>query len=322
MTTYLITGATGTIGHMLMKNIMSTSEYTDGKLKLIAIARDINKLEKMYINCKNVEICAIDICSEIEVKSIEASVDYIIHCAATTTSSVMISNPVEVADGIVLGTKNILALAHQKNIESMVYLSSMEVYGDVEDIGRGRKEYELGSVNLELPRSCYPLAKRMAEHYCHIYAQEYNVPVKIARLSQTFGRGVSLDDKRVYMQFAKAAKTSSDIVLHTQGLSRGNYCDIEDAIEAIKLLLLNGVDGEVYNVVNEANTMTIREMAELVADKIANGNIKVRVEEKDLSITGYAPNTGLRLSGEKIRNLGWRPTKSLVQMYKDVLKQL
>ena len=124
------------------------------------------------------------------------------------------------------------------------------------------------------------------------------------------------------MSFAKSVVANDDIVLHTQGTSMGNYCAIEDAIEAIKLLLLKGADGEVYNVVNEVNTMTIREMAELVADKIAKEKIKVRIEEKDLSVTGYAPNTGLRLSSEKLRNLGWTPTKDLVQMYDDVLKEI
>ena len=122
------------------------------------------------------------------------------------------------------------------------------------------------------------------------------------------------------MSFAKSVATNEDIVLHTQGSSMGNYCDIEDAIEAIKLLLIKGVDGESYNVVNESNTMTIREMAELVVDKIAGGKIKVRVEEKDLSVTGYAPNTGLRLSSEKLHNLGWRPVKNLVQMYESILE--
>ena len=322
MTSYLITGATGTLGHMIMTSIMSTSEYIEGKLKLIAIARDVTKLERLYKECSNVEICAMDICSNENMNSIIDDVDYIIHCAATTTSATMISNPVEVADGIVLGTKNILELARRKNVKSMVYLSSMEVYGSAPDIGRTRKECELGEVDLDLPRSCYPLAKRMAEHYCHIYAKEYDVSVKIARLAQTFGQGVQPEDKRVYMQFARAVCENKDIVLNTLGDSMGNYCSTDDAVKGIFTILKNGSDGEVYNVVNESNTMTIKEMAELVAEKISGGKIKVRIEEKDLSVTGYAPSTGLRLSSEKLRNLGWTPTKDLIQMYEDVIEQL
>ena len=320
--TYLITGATGTLGKMLMSSIMSSLEYAEGKIKLIAIARDVSKLEQLYAKCPNVEIYAMDICSENDVKSITLPIDYIIHCAAITTSACMISTPVEVADGIVLGTRNILELAKNKNIKSMVYLSSMEVYGTVSDIGRPRKEYELGKIALDSPRSCYPLAKRMAEYYCHMYALEYDVSVKIARLAQTFGKGVRAEDNRVYMQFARAVQSSRDIVLKTLGNSMGNYCATDDAVDGIFTILNHGVKGEVYNVVNEDNTMSIRDMAELVVDKIANGRIKVQVEVEDLLETGYAPDTKLRLSSEKLRGLGWKPTKNLIQMYEEVLQEI
>ena len=76
----------------------------------------------------------------------------------------------------------------QKQVESMVYLSSMEVYGDIDcNDGRYVSEKELGNIDIDSSRSCYPLGKRMAEHYCHIFHKEYHVPVKIARLSQAFG---------------------------------------------------------------------------------------------------------------------------------------
>lgn len=99
-------------------------------------------------------------------------------------------NPVETENSIVMGTHNILELARQRKIKSMVYLSSMEVYRMVPDIGRPRREEEIGDIQLDNARSCYLLGKRMTEHYCYIYAQEYGIPVKIARLAQTFGTGV------------------------------------------------------------------------------------------------------------------------------------
>ena len=109
----------------------------------------------------------------------------------------------------------------------MVYVSSMEEYGVTEDTGAFAGEEELGMIDLKAPRSCYPMGKRMAEHYCHIYYEEFQVPVKIARLAQTFGRGISLRDDRVYMQFARAVFEGRDIVLKTAGKSVGNYCAIE-----------------------------------------------------------------------------------------------
>lgn len=68
--------------------------------------------------------------------------------------------------------------------------------------------------------------------------------------------------------------------------------------------------------------MTIMEMARLVADTIAEGAISVKVEPESSDITGYAKDTALRMSGEKLRKLGWTPVKVLEDMYKDVLETL
>lgn len=255
-------------------------------------------------------------------QQIPMPIDYIIHCACVTQSSEMVAHPVETADSIVMGTRNVLELARKKQVKSMVYVSSMEVYGIVEDTGKRTGEEHLGVLDLKACRSCYPMGKRMAEHYCAIYHQEYKVPVKIARLSQIFGQGVRPEDNRVYMQFARAAYEGKDIVLKTEGKSVGNYCATDDAVEGILTILYRGEDGEPYNVVNEANTMRIREMADLVANRVAGGRIKVRIGAEDSHKTGYAPDTGLRLSGEKLKKLGWVPEKNLEDMYQDVIGEL
>lgn len=79
--------------------------------------------------------------------------------------------------------------------------------------------------------------------------------------------------------------------------------------------LKNGI----VNVVNEKNTMTIRQMAELVAEKIAGGRIRVVCDIPKENIYGYAADTGICLSGEKLRRLGWEPVESLEKMYLDAL---
>ena len=323
---YLITGATGLIGRRLIEQIV----YKAGRgiTVLVLPVRNIPEAQKQfeeYRKQEKADIIYVECDLEHMVKEkfdIGINIDYLIHCAAPTMSAYMIANPVETVDAIVLGTKNALELARYFKVTSMVYLSSMEVYGVVEDKGTEREEDELGEIDFTSSRSCYSLGKRMAEHYCYIYLKEYGVPVKIARLSQVFGRGVRESDNRVFMQFARAAVEQKDIVLKTEGKSLGNYCETEDTVKAILTILKKGTDGEVYNVVNEENTMTIREMANLVADKIACGGIRVRIRLEDLSKTGYAPDTGLRLSGKKLRMLGWRPSKNLEQMYADVIEEI
>ena len=322
---YLITGVTGFIGSLLVKTLMSFESYKKGDMCIYGLVRDVEKAKKMYedYDCQNLHFIEGDICDRRAVLSLkELAVDYIIHCAATTQSKEMIEKPVETLDGLTLGTKNILDLAHELKVKSMVMLSSMEVYGIVEDNGHLRSEEELGEIVLNEARSCYPLGKRLAEHYCYLYKKEYEVPVKVARLSQVFGKGVRLDDNRVYMQFARAVREDRDIVLKTDGMSMGNYCDSEDAVEAILTILFKGEDGQTYNVVNEENTMHIRELANLVAEKISGGKIQVKYELEDRAQTGYAGKTGLRMSAKKLRGLGWKPTKDLEEMFGDVILKL
>jgi len=316
MKSYLITGAAGYIGSMLVKHIKEKDKEAD----ITGLVRDRIKAEKILPF--DIRIVEADLTDRERMESFNLNCNYIIHCASVTASDEMISHPVEVTESIVNTTQNILEFAKRCQVKSMVYLSSMEVYGNIHSADRQRvSEHEVsrGEVELLNVRSCYPLGKRMAENICYSYFKEYGVPVKIARLAQTFGEGVLSSDKRVFAQFAKAAREGNDLVLHTEGRSMGNYCGIHDAVSGIMTILENGISGEAYNVVNEINTMTIRQMAELVADKIAGGKIKVIYDITEENRYGYAADTALCLSGRKLMALGWNPKESLIDMYEQLI---
>lgn len=317
MSVYLITGATGYIGSTLVRHILRYETNAE----IIAFTRDLKKTNALF--GEKIRACEIDLCDNVSMDNMAVKCDYIFHCASVTKSSEMVSCPVEVTKSIVNATQNVLELARRSEAKCMVYLSSMEVYGNTDcSDGQRVSEHELGDIDILNVRSCYPLGKRMAENICYSYFKEYHVPVRIARLAQTFGRGILPADDRVFAQFARAVKNGTDIILHTKGTSMGNYCAIEDTIEGLFTILYKGKDGEAYNVVNEANTMRICEMADLVAAQVAGGKIQVRVEAEDIEKNGYAPETGLRLSGEKLRKLGWRPEKGLAEMYEDMIKTI
>lgn len=328
MKIYLISGISGYIGKQLAEAV-----YKDADL-IIGTTRNEDRTSSLLINIdimKKISLVTCDFAKRGAFEAIDEAVNkakgndcelYVLHCASETISKRMIESSVEVLDGIIKGTQCMLEIARKYAARSFVYLSSMEVYGRVDDIGRTRVETELGDINLSSLRSCYPLGKKISEHYCHIYCSQYGVPTKIARLAQTFGKGVNPSDNRVFMQFARAARDHEDIILRTAGKSLGNYVAVDDAVRGILLILDEGEAGECYNIVNEANTMTIFEMANLVKDEIASGSISVRVELEDSRNTGYAPDTGLRMSGEKIRKLGWQPTKSLKDMYEDLMGEI
>lgn len=326
MSIYLITGVSGYIGSMLTQYLLKNNPCCE----IIAPVRNIQKARERLVDenlfqHSRLHLLQAELCdrSFLEHFCTAFRAEYIIHCAAITCSAEMLAKPVEVIESIISVTRNVLEIARLCKIKSMVYLSSMEVYGDIDcRDGHRAKEEEAGDGRMEIlsGRSCYPLGKRLAENLCYNYFKEYSVPVKIARLAQTFGRGVLPSDGRVYAQFARAVKSATDIVLHTEGNSMGNYCGIDDTISGILVILKRGANGEAYNVVNEKNTMTIREMAQLVVSQVAEGRIGVRFEVSSNNIYGYAADTGLQLSGEKLEHLGWKPEKGLADMYREMLE--
>jgi len=313
----LITGGTGLIGSMLTKAIL---EYNRGNGTDIAVTlpvRDPSKASKIYGDLTPlINVIEADLSSPCE---IPGRYDYIIHGASVTSSATMVSDPVGTIGLAYDGTRKILELAKTSGSKGVVYISSMEVYGVTDESMNPVTEDKLGYVSLTNVRSSYQESKRICELLANSYYHEYGVPVVTARLAQTFGPGVSRSDNRIYSQFAKSVINGSDIVLHTQGNSVGNYCDIRDTVAAILCLLTKGSRGEAYNVANEANTTTIRGMAQMCASTLAAGKIGVVFDIPENNKYGYAPDTKMRLSSEKLVKLGWAPSYSLEDMFRDLI---
>ena len=312
----LITGATGTVGSALVRALWAAGQRYELGIQILAAGRDTSK-GKLLAERYGVKFCGGDLRSSFTVSD---RVDYIFHCAAVTKSAEMAANPVDVIETSIKGTDSILALAREKSVKSMIYLSSMEVYGITDPSMIWVTEEDLGTIDLKNPRSCYPQSKRMCECMCSCWYAQYGVPVKTARLAQTFGAGTPEDDPRIFAQFARSVIAGKDIILHTEGSSRGNYCYLSDAVRGLLLLLLKGENGEAYNIANPAASVSIREMAELVADKICKGKVSVLVDRPaDIEKRGYAPDTTMRLSAEKIEKLGWKPKYGLQEMYQRMI---
>jgi nucleoside-diphosphate-sugar epimerase len=194
----------------------------------------------------------------------------------------------------------------------------MEVYGAPTD-DRRVSESDFTGFDPMAPRSSYPESKRMAESMCAAFAAEHGVPVKVVRLTQTFGPGVAPGDERVFAQFSRSAVAGRDIVLHTDGTTRRSYLYTADAVTAILAVLLRGADGVAYNAANENTYCSVREMAELVARTCAPTPVGVRVEADDAGRRGYAPTLTMDLDTSRLQALGWRPTVDLAEMYRRML---
>ena len=306
--TVLVTGATGLLGKLCVKSLLSSGYNT----QVIALVRDKSKAESVFDESKRLSFLVQDIDQKIQT---ERRVDYIIHTASTTSSKDFVEKPVETIYTALNGTRNVLEFAKNKKITSMIYLSSLEVYGvpQNEDI----KEDDYGFIDILNPRSSYSESKRMVETLCVSYGCEYGVPVKIARLAQTFGAGVSKYDNRVFAQFAKAVINEENIVLHTKGETKRNYCYTTDAISGIFTILTKGEKNNAYNVANKNTYISIADMAK----SLENDKTKVVFEIDDVN-RGYNPTVLICLDTEKLEALGWRAMVDLDEMFERTIGDL
>jgi len=311
---FLITGATGLIGSSLVHCLLAI----DRNVHIVAPVRNKEKAERLFKdNLGQLELIECPLTTYNE--NIIGKVDYIVHCAAPTASRFFVEKPVETFDFILNSSQALLEYARKNPVKSFVYLSSLEVYGEILDDSEMINEQVQGYLDPMSVRSSYPMAKRAVENLCCLYAAEYRVPAKVARLTQTTGAGIARDDNRVIAQFARLAAQGQDIVLHTTGESARPYCYLMDCISAILFILLKGNSGESYNVANEETYISARGMAEYLKQHF-NPSIQIRVELN--GSMGYAPATKQRLSSQKLRNLGWEPEYPLHRIFERLIAYL
>lgn len=309
--TFLITGATGLIGSVLIRCLLELNRMHSLGIRIQAIIRDLDKAERIFEDDFH-EISFLTIpLTEISKERVFSNIDFIIHLASPTASKYFVDNPVETMETNICGTKAILALAKDIGVEAMLFASSLEVYGVNED-DRLIDERFQGYVNPLNTRSSYNMGKRAAECLCYAYAMEYGVNVKIARLTQTIGAGVSANDNRVIAQFVRLAVTGCDIVLYTSGESARPFLYSTDAVSALLYIMLKGERGEAYNVANPDTYISVKDLAFFVRDYV-NRSTKVVFQPKDGF--GYAPMTRLRLDTSKIQSLGWTPRNGLKELF-------
>lgn len=313
--TIFITGGTGLIGSTVINGLLYANNKYKLNVRIIALVRNLDRAKGLFHNVNAGTSLSFIVGSVESLPEVREKVDYIIHGASPTASLYFVQHPVETIQTAVKGTKNILELAKKNQVEGVLYLSSMEVYGAplTDELIPETQGCTLDSMTV---RSCYPIAKRLCENLCASYTSEYGVPGKVIRLAQTFGPGVGMNDGRVFAEFARDAMHKSDIELQTAGTSKRMYLYTADAVTAILTVLLSGKTGEAYNAANPGTYCSIVEMAQLVVHEIAHDSIKVHVPMIKLDADSkFPPPHHLNLDTSRIYKLGWRPSIGLKEMY-------
>lgn len=298
----LITGATGLIGSCIVDELMKNAGC-----HVYAAGRNIERAKTKfgtYFQSKRFHFIQYDV-----EKPLDGNVifDYVIHAASNASPNFFVSNPVEVIMSNIMGTKNLLDYGRTHGMKRFLYVSSGEVYGngDVEEW----KEDDSGYVDCMTMRSCYPTSKRAAETLCVAYMHQHNVDVVVARPCHTYGPGFTESDTRAFAQFVRNARKHEDIVLKSKGQQYRSWLYVKDCVSAIFTILLNGQSGEAYNVADKKSCITIRELAETIADI---GGVKVVFDEpSDVEKQGFSVIRKAVFDTRKLEALGWKPRYSL-----------
>lgn len=207
-------------------------------------------------------------------------VDFIIHAASIASPIFYRKYPIETMDANVIGLRNLLDHSLEKPVESFLFFSTSEIYGDPDPANIPTKETYRGHVSCTGPRSCYDESKRYGETLCVNFWLAHKVPVKIVRPFNNYGPGLKISDRRVLPDFFRDVLADRNIVLLSDGRATRTFCYISDAITGYLRILLCDHQGEPFNIGAEKPEISMRELAELVV-KVSGKTLKVEYQTSD-----------------------------------------
>lgn len=314
----LVTGATGRIGMYIVEALIKADIDWNLNITIIALARSKQKLREVFrnsLNLPNIRTLVQDITQPI---SWEGNIHYIFHTAGAASPQDFTNAPVDTLWGHLQGTRNVLELAKEKNSEKLLYVSTVEIYGEWQK-EESIQESDMGSMRCDNSRACYPEAKRMCETMLAAYKEQYNVSYAVVRLCHTFGPGISLNDGRAFSEFIQNVIKGKDIVLQTDGSAVRTYTYVADAVGAMFLVFTKGKEQN-YNIANTDNLISIRDLAELISKLDPKRKVKVQYAGNEKQKLKYLPFRLGIMNVDRIMELGWNPQVRLEDAFRYTLE--
>jgi dTDP-glucose 4,6-dehydratase/UDP-glucuronate decarboxylase len=203
--------------------------------------------------------------------------DVMVHGASIASPVAYRRMPLRTMEVNALGTWALLRAAEGRRLDAFVLLSTSEIYGDPDPAHVPTPETYPGLVSSTGPRACYDESKRFAETLALAYFRTYATPVRIVRPFNVYGPGMRPDDGRVVPSLVDDARRGRDLVLHSDGRPRRSFCYVADFVVALLRVLARGADGEAYNVGDDREEISMRELADRIrAVARARGRVVVR----------------------------------------------
>lgn len=299
----LVTGATGRLGMYIVEALSEANIRWNLNIKVLLLARSREKLEKVFKESLQLPFFYLLVRDVIHPIEYSGNVDYIFHTAGLASPKDFTNTPVDTLWGHVQGTRNVLELARLKKSRKVLYVSTVEVYGEWKS-EKDISENDMGTMKCDNFRACYPEAKRLCETMLASYEKQYEVDYSIVRLSHTFGPGISLYDGRAFSEFIRCVVEGKDIILQSDGSAVRTYTYVADAVGAMFLVITNGKD-KIYNVSNHKNQISILDLAELIAELDPLKKTKVIINKEKRETLAYLPFKLGIMADEKVKKLGW-----------------
>ena len=233
--------------------------------------------------------------------ALDGHIDGVLHLASLASPVHYLAHPIETLESGSTGTRNMLELARAHNARFLL-TSTSECYGD--PLVHPQVETYWGNVNPVGPRSCYDESKRFAEAITMAYHRVYGLRTNIARIFNTYGPRMQLNDGRVVPAFMAQALNSEPLTVFGDGTQTRSFCYVADLVDGLCRLMFS----EEPDPVNLGNPLelTISEFAERIQRLMGN---RLIIEYKPLPQDD--PKRRRPNIGKARRILGWEPRISL-----------
>jgi len=246
---------------------------------------------------KNFELIEHDIVGQLEIK---ASAGQFYNLASYASPKDYYEHPLETLYAGSFGVKNTLDFARASKAKYL-FASTSEVYGD--PLEHPQKESYYGNVNSVGPRSCYDEAKRFGEALAVNYSKRFSVPVRIARIFNTFGPRMQADDGRVIPNFVSQALDGKPLTVYGKGQQTRSFCYVDDLVKGL-VKLMESTYSMPVNLGNPTELKVIDLAKKIIAMTGSSSEIVFKTLPKD-DPQRRKPDIAIA-----VKELGWKPTVS------------
>jgi UDP-glucuronate decarboxylase len=291
----LISGGAGFIGSHLTERLLREQHEVIAIDNFFTGSRDN---VKKFLDNKNYEVIRHDV-----TVPFFAEVDMIFNLACPASPVHYQKFPVQTLKTSLLGSINMLELAREKNAR-IIQASTSEVYGDP-NISPQVETY-WGNVNPIGIRACYDEGKRASEALFFDYNRQFNLDIKVARIFNTYGPNMALDDGRVVSNFLVQALQNLPITMYGDGLQTRSFCFVSDLVDGLFKLAFSkdGIQGPIN--LGNPREFTMLQLAELIIELTGS---KSKIAYKPLPADD--PKQRKPDISKAQKELGWNPVIEL-----------